>query len=234
MLGRLIVALLVVCSAAFVMLQKRETESTSIGATLADTRAKEAEQRAADQEKKIAGLQAQVEELETKVAWQDERFTELAEDCTPASPEIAEVEIATLKRRPAGGDVLGLRDFERNGREDQRFALVLRGDAGTITRARLFSSLDDGTELMGKPSCDTLDGDSTLLMGVVAGGKHRVTAFGPQEIAKKAGVVPFELLCDLVLDRARPLTVELLFAGGSKERMTIGPAVDQGFRRPGQ
>lgn len=223
MAGRLIVALLVIISATFVMLQKRETESTGIEANISDTRARQAALRAAELERQIAELRAQVTALEDKVAWQDGHLNALAEDCTPSEPEQPQVFVAKLQQlpaRPMGGWSIG-----------QRFALLLGGDPATITRVRLHTSLDDGTTVDALAACDTMGGGGRLL-GVIAGSELVVSGSGPQQIAKKRGYTSFELVCDAHLDAAQPLSVEVLLAGGAVARRTVTASVDKASAAP--
>ncbi len=222
MVGRLLVALLVVASAAFVMLQQRETESTTIEASVADIKARDAAKHAAELDKQVAELKEQVSELEDKVLWQREHLNELAGDCTPTSPEHADVEVASLKRRAWGGDVMGLREPYQNGRTDMHFSALVRGVAATITRLRLYASLDDGTAVPGAAAaCDTMDVGNAMLLGVVVNGHLLEDGFGPRQIAKRKGVLPLELVCDTEVAPHQPLTLEVLFAGGDVARTTI-------------
>lgn len=225
MMGRLIVAFLVIASAAFVMLQKRETESTDIEADLSGKKAREAEKRADAAELQITKLRDEVSALEAQLAWEHQQLTELAGDCTPTAPEPPSIHVARLAWRaaPTSASVGG-----------QRVGLLLGGDAGTLTRVRLYTSLDDGTPTHDFTACDTLSVDSAVLLGVLAGGKDIVDDFGPQQIEKKRGVVPFELVCDADLDPAQPLSVEVLAAGGASARATIGPQLPRDARRGGR
>ena len=224
MVGRLIVAALIVASAAFVMLSRREAESSDIEVNLSDRRAGDAETRAKALQQQVATLQEQVGGLEAKVQWQGEHLVELTEDCTPEAPELAEVHVASLKRRPAAGDLIGPRELFRSGRVDERFALVLAGDAATVTRLRLDPSLDDGTPLRGASYCDTVDSDDPIvLLGAFQGEKPVSGDFGRQRIEKKRGVLALELRCDLALPAQLPITVEVLTAGGGVAQATLAP-----------
>lgn len=215
MVGRLIVALLVIASAAFVMLQKRESESTDIQANLTQTHARRSDERANELAREVTTLQEHVRSLERDLEWQRAQLSGLAADCTPAAPEVPKVHVAKLSwRSPRAGQPWP---------SGQRVALLLGGDEATITRIRLFTSLDDGTSVSDFVACDTLQADSGVLLGVVAGGKDLVESFGPQRIVKRRGVVPFELVCDSELDPDQPLTVDLLFAGGAVARATVAP-----------
>ncbi|OGQ11193.1 MAG: hypothetical protein A2138_06550 [Deltaproteobacteria bacterium RBG_16_71_12] len=215
MFGRLIVALLVVASAAFVMLQKRATESTDIQANLSQSRAHQSDARAAALAQEVTTLREQVRALEHDLEWQRGQLAGLAADCTPAAPDQPKVHVAKLTWRPP-----------RAGHawpSGQRVSLLLGGDEATITRIRLFTSLDDGTAVNDFVACDTLQSESGVLLGVIAGGKDVVEEFGPQRIAKRRGVVPFELVCDSELDADQPLTVDVLLAGGASARATVAP-----------
>ncbi|MBI1948123.1 MAG: hypothetical protein HYS27_20705 [Deltaproteobacteria bacterium] len=213
MVGRLIVALLVVASAAFVMLQRRATESTDIQANLSQTRARQADEHAGALKQEAIALREQVRVLEHDLQWQREQLAGLAADCTPSVPDLPQVHVAKLSwRAPRAGQPWP---------SGQRVGLLLGGDEATITRIRLFTSLDDGTAMNDFVACDTAQRDGGLLLGVIAGAKDLVTEFGPQRIAKRKGVVPYELVCDSELDQDEPLTVEVLLAGGAVAKATL-------------
>lgn len=218
MVGRLIVALLVIASAAFVMLQRRATESTDIKATITATRAKEADDRALALEEQVKSLRDQMRALEHDIEWQREQLHSLAADCTPMAADQPDVEIVKVTRRPPTKN--------QAWTAGQRVGLVLAGDEATITRVRVFTSLDDGTPLNDFVSCDTANRDHGLLLGVIANGRDVVKEFGQQNIAKRRGAVPFELVCDSNLDADKPLTVELLLAGGATARATVPATVN--------
>lgn len=227
MVGRLIVAALVMASAAYVMLSRREAESSDIEVNLSDRRAADADKRAVALQQQVTTLQEQVAELESKLEFQSEHLQELSEDCTPELPELADVRIASLKRRPAAGDLIGPRELFRSGRVDERFSLVLAGDAATVTRLRLFPSLDDGTPLRGASYCDTVDSDDPIvLLGAFQGDKPVSGDFGRQQIVKKPGVLALELRCDLGLPAELPLTLEVMIAGGGIAQATLAPQAE--------
>lgn len=223
MVGRVLVALLVAASAGFVMLQQRASETTAITSELADERARSLARLVDQHERAIAELTAAIEEAQAKVAWQEHQLAELAQDCTPGDVPRADVTIAAFQRRAPGGDTMGPRALEANGRTDRRYALVLKGDAASITRVRIYPGLDDGTPLAHSMSCDTLDGDGVALLGVVAGGRRHVGGFGVQNIAKVAGAATWELRCDENPERATPLVVEVVVAGVGALRQVLPP-----------
>ncbi len=223
MVGRLIVALLVIASAAYVMLQRRATESTDIKATITATRAHQADERALALEDQVKQLRDQVRALEHDLAWQRDQLGALTADCTPVAADQPEVTIAKVTRRPARPNQpwpAGL-----------RVGLLLAGDEATITRVRLYSSLDDGTPLNDFVACDTASRDGGLLLGVIANGIDVVQDFGPQRIAKRRGAVAYELVCDSSFDADKPLTVELVLAGGASARTTVFPKEPVAARR---
>jgi len=215
MAGRLIVALLVIASAAFVMLQRRATESTDIKATITATRAQQADDRAVALDEQLKSLRDQVRALEHDLEWQREQLSALAADCTPVDAEQPTVAIAKVTRRPARAD-------QPRG-AGRRVGLLLSGDEATITRVRVFNSLDDGTSLDDFIACDTALRAGGVLLGVIANGRDVVKEHGPQHIAKRRGTVPYELVCDSSLDDDKPLTVEVLLAGGASARTTVSP-----------
>lgn len=224
MIGRLIVAALVIASAAFVMLSRRETESTSIEVNLTELRARDAEARAVALDHQVAELKEKVAKLEGELQVQGDHLVELTEDCTPTAPEGAQLTVASFKRRDPAGDVMGPREIFRSGRVDERFAVVLKGEATTVTRVRLYSSADDGTPLRHTPSCDTLETDDAVaLLGVFASGRAVSGDFGRQAIAKAKGVVPLELRCDMSISPFEPVTLEVIAEGGGSARATLAP-----------
>ncbi len=223
MVGRVIVALLVAASAAFVMVQRRSSETTSIAAEVTDDRARALAKHVEQQARTIDELTALLETERADARWQAQQLADLARDCTPGDEPRASVEIAALQRRAPSGDHVGRLGPTPDGGVDRRYALVLKGDAATISRVRLYPGLDDGTPFTRQRGCDTLSGESASLMGVVVAGRQRVQGFGPQALEKPAGTAVWELRCDEDLERGMPIVVEIVAAGAGAVHHALQP-----------
>jgi hypothetical protein len=150
MFGRLIVCVLVICSAAAVAWQRQRSEAVDIGAAVTETKAAEADTRAAAAEERAMKAEERAAVAEAKASFFE---AQLADHTVAADDPV----LAAKKIHVVGIRYLGVKT-DRHGRNAARFALSLAGNAGVIERIRMVPlSGDSGEPLVTAVGWDTQD-----------------------------------------------------------------------------
>ena len=134
MVGRIIIALLVICSAGFVAWQKQRSEVVDLGAAVADTKAADFETRAANAEKRAQEAEERLAEVNAKLALCDAALK---------SPEPDPgVHIEKFAWRNIGAP-------NAKGKRDVHFLLTLEGPTSEITRIELHNDVGHAWDTTG-------------------------------------------------------------------------------------
>ena len=210
MLGRLVIALLVVCSAAAVVWQRQRTEADDLSATLADSRATDAEKHAAELEKKLQETELHAAEAEAKAALFQAK-ADAAEAQRLAEIEAADVHIESFAWVGLGRDVVGARDPGPDGRPDGHFALSVQ-NAGYVIRIQLHAN-PMGTS---GASWDTLDPSRGMLGVLKNGALLNGGGRGAFAVPTKEGVTKLDLAANEsgYFVAGMPYTVEVTLSSG--------------------
>jgi hypothetical protein len=148
MLGRLIIAALVICSAAFVWWQKGRSEEAQLSSQLDGTKAADAQSRATAAERKAADAEQRAAQAEAKAAFYEQRMEAQRRAADAALEEQLSLHIADVKLLGVGKDVVGLHAAGPDGARDVHLAVSLEGPASDVARLRVFTSdgagADDG------------------------------------------------------------------------------------------
>jgi hypothetical protein len=207
MLGRLIIAVLVICSAAAVYWHRQKTEAADIGEAVAESKATEADRRAAAAEKRAKEAEDRATQAEAKAAFFEGELAKLSASADdPIAAEHA-LHLASVSYR---GVKNGIRHVPA-----AHFDLALAGDAAEIARIRVFASDIEGQPIWHE-SWDTAD-KTAWPLSVLHGGVAVVEDHAPSVMTTRAGstILALELpLQGAVVAPGISYTVEV--TGGGK------------------
>jgi hypothetical protein len=127
MIGRLIIALLVICSAGAVMWQRQQAEASDVSATLSEDKVDDANKKVTALEEKLAQAEARAAATEARNKYLEGEIEKLSTDCTPVSDDDEAMSIGTFKFR-------NVKDGKGN------FTLILGGGPEEIVRMRVIGS----------------------------------------------------------------------------------------------
>ena len=183
MLGRLIIAVLVIGSAFAVAWHQKRTDAATLDASVAETKATDADHRAAAAEERAKAAEERALLAEAKASFFEAELAKTsaaAED--PVNAERA-LHITGAVARPASP--------ERAGKDAGVIALSLAGDAGDITRIRVFASNSDGAPVW-REAWDTSD-QGAWGLDVLHGGQLVVDRHAPTVMHTRAGATMLAL-----------------------------------------
>ncbi len=219
MLGRLIIAALVICSAAFVVWQRQKSETVTVSASVDAHKAEAAEARAAAAEKRAADAEAAAAEAAVKAEVLQEQLDDTRaklDDAVDAqlSPHIAEARYLGI-----GRDVVGPVTSLADGRGDAHIALTLAGPPGKIRRVRAFTSDRDGRPMWSE-AWDTQTGPHPLAL---LEGHKRLDLRRTGGLFTSGGVTHLDLGCSDTgwFTRGGTVTIELTRGDGHTMRATV-------------
>ena len=163
MLGRLIIALLVICSAAGVAWQRQQSETVAIAANIEGNKAQDADARAAAAEKRASEAAVRAAQAEAKAAYYEAQIAEKKRAEEAALEEELSLHIVDVTYAGVAHDVA-------------RFELKLEGPAAAITRVRVYNDATAYDTMSGNLAVTfkgkrvdggltTRDGATTLTLG---------------------------------------------------------------------
>src|SRR5438132_870789 len=184
MLGRLIIVVLVVCSAFAVAWHQKRTDAATLDAAVAETKATDADQRTAAAEKRAHDAEARALQAEAKASFFE---GELAKTSAAAEDPVNAARALHITGAVAKGV-----SAERAGKDDGVVALALAGDPGEIARIRVFACDAEGAPVW-REAWDTSDKGGTWGLDVLHGGQVVVEQHAPSVMQTRPGATMLEL-----------------------------------------